>query len=337
MRAFVTGSTGLLGSNLVRELVARGWQVTALVRDPHKAARQFEGIEGLTLIDGDLGEVAAFAGSLAGVDVVFHTAAYFREYFTDGDHEGLLQQLNVDAPVALAHAAVAHGVPRFVHVSSSGVLATRADGAASTEADVEDPQRLQNRYFASKVRADIALEAMRESSGLHLITVLPGWMFGPGDAAPTNAGRLVLDALQGRLPPVALPGRTAVVDARDVAAAMVTAAERGEAGERFIVAGVDTSLAQVMTAIAAQTGRAPPRFTLPYAAAWLFAAGSEVAGRVFGSEPIVTRMALLTLNSGHHIASSHAVARLGTTFRPLEETFADTVAWVRRELLEFAP
>ena len=329
MRAFVTGSTGLLGNNLVAALVADGWQVRALARSAEKGRAQLGHLPGVEVVVGDLDDVAGFVDALAGVDVVFHTAAYFREYFSDGEHEALLRRRNVDATVALARAAVSRGVKRFVHTSSSGTIRSRADGSMSTEADVHRAEDLANRYFASKVEADTALTNVVEATGLDLVTILPGWMFGPGDSAPTSAGKLVQDAIADRLPPVALPGRTGVVDARDVAAAMVRAASVGAPGERFIVAGADASLTEVLSQLAVQCGRRPPPLTLPYPMAWVFAATVEALARVTGGEPLVTRMALATLNSGHNLSSARAQARLGATFRPLAETLADTLSWYR--------
>src|SRR5690349_9143977 len=101
MKAFVTGSTGLLGVNLVRLLRERGHEVRALVRSPEKA-RRLLGDTGAQVVAGDLEDVDAFAPALGGCDVVFHTAAYFREYFGPGDHWPALERLNVHATLQLA-------------------------------------------------------------------------------------------------------------------------------------------------------------------------------------------------------------------------------------------
>ncbi|MCA9571073.1 MAG: NAD-dependent epimerase/dehydratase family protein, partial [Myxococcales bacterium] len=260
MHAFVTGSTGLLGSNLVHELVQAGWEVTALARTPEKARAQLGDLP-VRVVAGDLEDVDAFADALTGVDVVFHTAAYFREYYASGEHEALLQRLNVDATVRLARNAAERGVRRFVHTSSSGTVAARTDGRPSTEADVLAPDAVENLYFRSKVLCDLALA---EVTGIEVVTVLPGWMFGPRDAAPTNAGGIVRDHLAGRLPPVALPGRTAIVDARDVARAMIRMAEHADPGDRFIVAGREATLDEVLSGLAAASGRPAPALTLPW-------------------------------------------------------------------------
>ena len=83
MKAFVTGSTGLLGNNLVRQLVDQGHQVKGLIRSPEKAERLLGDLD-VERVQGDMREVSGFAPELAGCDAVFHTAAYFREYYQPG-------------------------------------------------------------------------------------------------------------------------------------------------------------------------------------------------------------------------------------------------------------
>jgi dihydroflavonol-4-reductase len=70
--AFVTGSTGLLGNNLVRLLLSRGLQVKALARSLKKAETQFSGLP-VEIVEGDMNNVAALTDQLRGVDVIFHT------------------------------------------------------------------------------------------------------------------------------------------------------------------------------------------------------------------------------------------------------------------------
>src|SRR5450830_1763650 len=150
--AFVTGATGLLGNNLVRELVSRGVAVTALVRSQEKAARQFSSLSGIELVIGDMANVGAFSAALQGCDVVFHTAAFFRDNYKGGSHWEELEKINVAGTRDLLHQAYRAGIRRFVHTSSIAVL----DGAPGTsidetclraEADADD-------YYRSKILAD---------------------------------------------------------------------------------------------------------------------------------------------------------------------------------------
>lgn len=120
--ALVTGATGLLGNNLVRALLAQGVRVKALVRSHAKGLQQFQNLPGVELVQGDLGDVGSFAAALRGCDVVFHTAAFFRENYKGGSHWDELQRINVDGTRRLLEQAYAAGVRRFVQTPSIAVL-----------------------------------------------------------------------------------------------------------------------------------------------------------------------------------------------------------------------
>ena len=100
MKAFVTGATGLLGNNLVRQLHARDDHITGLVRSKQKAERLLGDVAAEWIV-GDVRAPERFASALAGSDVLFHTAAYFREYYQPGHHQKALEETNVEATLAL--------------------------------------------------------------------------------------------------------------------------------------------------------------------------------------------------------------------------------------------
>src|SRR5215468_6571838 len=100
MKAFVTGSTGLLGSNLVNALVAAGYEVKALARSRAKAEKVL-GHTQVEIVVGDIENIAAFAPQMAGTDVLFHTAAYVREMFAPGNHWPKLEKINIQGTLEL--------------------------------------------------------------------------------------------------------------------------------------------------------------------------------------------------------------------------------------------
>lgn len=177
----------------------------------------------LTIVEGDMTRIDRFASALYGCDVVFHTAAYFRESYGGGKHWAELKAINVDGTKHLLNAAYQAGVRRFVHTSSIAVLdgprgASIDETMSRNEADADD-------YYRSKILSDhIVAEALDRHPDLFACFVLPGWMHGPGDLGPTSAGRFTLDYLHGRLPGVP-PGTFAFVDARDVASAILRLAD----------------------------------------------------------------------------------------------------------------
>jgi dihydroflavonol-4-reductase len=169
--------------------------------------------------------VAGFAESLVGCDVLFHTAAYFREYYQPGDHWPMLEKINVLGTVALLEAADKRGLKKAIHVSSSGVIGEDDSKAIGDENSAATGLALENLYFRSKVETEKAVANFLRTHTLPVVMILPGWMYGPGDAAPTSAGQLVQDFLNRKLPGV-LKGGATIADARDVAAAMIVAVEK---------------------------------------------------------------------------------------------------------------
>ena len=126
----------------------------------------------------------------AGVDAIFHTAAYFRESYRGGSHWPRSSRGRRDA--SLIALALTTGVRRFLHASSIGTLAVRRrDGRPVDETLPEDAAATGNDYFRSKILADAAVtEGARAHPEFFAAFVLPGFMNGPGDAGPTAAGQM---------------------------------------------------------------------------------------------------------------------------------------------------
>jgi len=327
--AFVTGATGLLGNNLVRALVARGVRVKALARSREKARQQFADVP-VEIVTGDMTDVAAFAPALDGADVLFHTAAYFRESYSGaaGDHAAAMQRINVEGTAALLSHAYAAGIRRVVHTSSTVVL-FGPRGAVIDETMRRD-ERDANDYGKSKIRADREIDRfLATHADMSVCMVLPGWICGPGDIGPTAAGQLVLDFVQQKLPGIP-PATFAVVDARDVAGAMIAAALHGRRGERYIAAGPQVTMAELFAKIEQVSGVKGPKRQLSTTLLFAVAGANELWARVSG------RPALVNMETARFIARERDRARydltkttreLGVTFRPAEDTLRDVLAW----------
>jgi dihydroflavonol-4-reductase len=324
MKVFVTGSTGLLGNNVVRALVAAGHEVVGLTRSAEKA-KWMMGDTGASFVTGDMRAVDGFVDALSGCGAVVHTAAYFREYFAPGDHAEALNAINVQGTLALMAEADKRGVKRFIHVSSAGVIGHKPDGSAGDEDTPPNPEMLDNGYVRSKIAGDKKIAAFAPSSGMRIIEILPGWMWGPGDAAPTNAGRLVKQFLAGKLGAVPRGGAT-IVDARDVAAGILNALSYEGAGDRFIIGGEFHTTAELGELLAKYGGRKAPR-QVPAGAAYLVAHMSELAAKLSGGAPTVPLQGIRLITSEHRVSSARAQAELGVAFRPFDDTIGAVFDW----------
>jgi len=330
VRAFVTGATGLLGGNLVTLLLAAGYEVKGLVRSREKARRVYPNSE-IELVTGDMSDVAAFAPSLKGCDVLFHTAAYFREYYQPGDHQSILEKINVQGTVDLLLAAERHALRKAIHISSSGVIGMRSDGRPGDESTLPDEHSTGNLYFSSKVAAELAIGRFLKERTLPVAMILPGWMWGPGDWAPTGSGQLVLDFQAGKLPGI-ISGGASIADVRDVAQACLAAVERGHSGERYILGGHYFDFAEILSTLEKVTGVPAPRRRIPYGVMVAAAAVSQTWSRISGNSTLITVEGVRTMHARRSVVSDKAVRELNATFRPFEQTVRDEVAWFRSAL-----
>ncbi|GAA1236287.1 NAD-dependent epimerase/dehydratase family protein [Kitasatospora nipponensis] len=274
-QVLITGATGTVGHPLARLLVERGDRVTALVRDPARAAGVLP--PGVRPVAGDLGEPERLRAALAGCDTVFHTAGLPEQWLRD---RGAFHRVNVAGTAHLVEAALAQGVDCFVHTSTMDVF-------ERTRATPFDESTLAGRplgtaYERSKQEADrLVTEAI--GRGLPARITHPSAVFGPGPAAPTALNRMLVDLARGRVPMLP-PGGMAVVGNEDLARGHLLAAE-APAGSRYLFVDRYLELPQIAALVREALPRARIPLTLAAPAAWAFAAVGELAAKLTRSAP----------------------------------------------------
>jgi len=234
----------------------------------------------------------------------------------------------VQGTVDLLIAAERQGVKKAVHISSSGVIGRKPDGSAGDEDTLPDDHATSNLYFQSKIDTELAIKRFLKERSLPVVMVLPSWMWGPGDWAPTAAGKLVLDFLQRKLPGV-VDGGSSIVDVRDVAQAVIAAGERGKSGERYIVGGTYFDFAAILATLEQVTGVPAPTRKIPYALSLAVGAASQTWARLTGGKALVTLAGVRTIHGKNEVNSAKAIRELSANFRPFEETVRDEVEWFR--------
>jgi len=324
MLVLLTGATGFLGASLARELLAQGHRVRALVR-PGTPRDTLAGLE-LDWALGGLTDHASLAYAAAGCEALVHAAADYRIFVPD---PAAMRAVNVEGTGALMRAALAAGMRRVVHVSSVATLKPRPDGTPATEADAAAPEEAIGPYKRTKTEGERLVERLVAAEGLPAVIVNPSTPIGPFDRRPTPTGRIILEAARGRMPAVVDTGLN-LVHAADCARGVVAALGRGAVGERHILGGQDVTLAEMVGFIAAECGhRAPVR--LPRAPLFPLAAVSELAARITGREPMLTRDGLRMAAQTMFFSSEKAARVLGHRARPWQEGVRDAIAWFRAE------
>ncbi|MGI8980088.1 MAG: NAD-dependent epimerase/dehydratase family protein [Pirellulaceae bacterium] len=316
MKYLVTGATGLLGNNIVRRLLEEGEQVRVLSR-AGSDKRPFDGLEVEQHI-GDVTDVASVQKGVEGVDVVIHSAGHVQIGWSQLKEH---QSANVEGAKNVAAATRAAGA-RMVHVSTVNALGLgRLDNPATEETAL--PGVILCPYVATKRAGEEAVQKEMEQ-GLSAVIVNPGFMLGPWDWKPSS-GKMLLEV--ARFAPLAPTGAFSVADARDVAAAIVTAAKSPSARGKYILGGHNLTYMDSWKKFAAAAGKRGPRFRAGPFNRWVGALAGDFWGRVTGREPNLNTAGMRMSCQQHCFSSAKAEQELAFRNRPLEESITDAWNW----------
>ena len=308
--AFVTGASGFIGTNLVKQLGEAGWSVIAMHRETSDLTylRQFPA----TLVVGDIGDRDFLAGAIPeGVDALFHVAGNV-SFDSAGDEAQT--HANVAGTRAVVEVAVAKNVGRFIQTSTGAVWGLH-DGVPIDETAPSNALELPVNYCRTKKMAeDIVLAAVAD--GLDAVCINPGNVVGPYDRVIW--GPFVQAIASGALTTVGSGGGS-FCHIDETAKAHITAYARGGRGERYILAGANESFAAAAGIVSELVGVAPPEAT------------SERNPGASDEIHFVTNQTQIML-------CDKAVRELGFKPVPLRTMFEDLCSWMREEgLLPAAP
>jgi dihydroflavonol-4-reductase len=320
MKSLVTGATGFVGSAVVRRLLREDHRVRVLAR-AGSDRRNLQGID-VEVVEGDLTDAASLARVCDGCDAVFHVAADYRLWAPQPEQ---LYRTNVDGTRALLEASKMAGVPRVVYTSSVATLGIPRNGSPGDETTEVSLGDMVGHYKRSKFLAEAVVRDYA-AQGLPVVIVNPSTPIGPRDIKPTPTGRIVRDAMAGRMPAYVDTGLN-VVHVDDVADGHWLAFQRGAVGERYILGGTNLSLRELLFEIADIVGRAPPRWRLPHAAVMPVAYVAEAWARLSGVPPIATVEEVRMSKKRMFFTSAKAERELGYAAGPVRLALEDAVGW----------
>ena len=314
MRYLVTGATGFLGGAVVRQLVAAGHEVRALVRSPERAT--VLGTRGVTLHAGDITEPETLFDPMRGVDGVFHLAAWYKVGARD---KSVAERINVDGTRNVFATARQVGAPKVVYTSTLAVFGDTHGRLVDESYHFDGP--FLSEYDRTKSLAHAVAEAMAREF-MPLVIVQPGVIYGPGDNGPM---RPLWDSyLRRRLPVIPAGAAYCWGHVEDTARGHMLAMERGRAGESYILAGPAHTLSEAFEIAERITKIPAPRPVSPA----LLRAGASLL-ELFGQDAEALRVMAGTTYLGD---SSKAQKELGFEARPLEFGLKETLQYEMKRL-----
>jgi dihydroflavonol-4-reductase len=320
-RVYVTGGNGFMGSQIVRALMLRGYEVTALVG----ADQGRENLEGLDVDTRslDLLDPRSVASALEGGQWLVHNAACYSFWEPDPWH---IYRVNVEGTQSVAAAARTLGYERIVHTSSTATLMPSINQEIESEESLFDVRRFRGHYKSSKLIAEIAF--LREvARGLPGMIVHPTTVIGARDRRPTPSGTMVVHFLNGIMKAYA---RTVlnVVDVEDVAMGHVLALERGRIGHQYVLGSENLSMREITAILSELTGLPAPKIELPPRLLLVLGRiGELVANHVTHRPPLIDVEATLHAADARPSSSDKAVKELGYAPSPGRLALAKAISW----------
>lgn len=327
-RAFVTGATGFLGLNLVEQLLAADWHVTALRREKlrHRDLDRYP----VTQVTGDLLDPDSLDAAVPkDCDAVFHTAAMTSVWRKQAP---IQNQINIDGTESLVDAALKNGAKRFIHTSTWNVYDW--SGGAITEDTPQTAGSSWINYNRSKFEAEEVIRRAVTERGLDAVILNPSHIVGRFDRQ--NWAQLIMMAAIGKLPGVP-PGSGSFAHGQAVARAHIAAVDKGRTGQNYLLGGPDATFlefVQTVADMARQNKR--PRRTVPAPIMRLMGRIEGLISAATAKPPQITPEAVAMVTARVRIASTRAIDELGYEPSTLHTAISDAYDWMLREKMIYA-
>lgn len=321
MKILVTGPDGVLGSNLVRELIQRDHEVSVLLLEGTKSPT----LDGLSIerFYGNILNMEDLDKSFKGQEVVIHCAAATNVYPA---RNAFVNKVNIDGSKNIIDATLNNNVQRLIYVGTANSF-----GYGET---LENPGKEGNPYRSLKYGMDYmdskryaqehVLEAV-EKRKLPAIVVNPTFMIGPYDSKPSS-GEMIIALHHGKVPGYTAGGKNYVA-AKDAATAIANAVTMGRIGECYILANENLTYQEAFSKIATAIGAKPPKMKLSSFMVKTYGSLSTLFANIFKYKPAVTKELAVISCDKHYYSPEKARKELLLPQTPIEIAAKECFQW----------
>ena len=327
----VTGAAGFLGSNICRQLIARGERVRALIMNGDPAEKYVP--KGVEIVHGDLLDETSLDVFFDTGDVddvyVIHCASIV---WVKNEVNPKVHAVNVDGTANILAQCVKNRVTKLIYISSTGAIPELPHGEKIKEVDRFLPtDGLVDYYSKTKAEAtQLVLDALKEHPDLDASIVHPSGICGPYDYAFGSVTSMVRDFLQGKMK-MGIEGTFNSVDVRDLAEGVIAACERGRRGECYIMSNEVVTMRDMFRLMNESVGLSHRYYVLSREFAHVGVWFLGLASKFTGKDPLLSEFNIYMLNRNNEYDCSKAERELGFHCRPFSELIRDTVTWLREE------
>lgn len=319
MKYFVTGATGFLGNNIVRELLKeKDAEVIALARNKNDISLQ--GLD-ITIVQGDITDVELMDRIVEEGMIIIHVAGIVA---LDNKNYDRVMRVNFEATKDLVDIVIKNKINKFVYVSSVEAL-YKEKNSVSTEPTAFYPDKIKMVYGKSKALASSYVYEKIKNKELNGIILYPSAVFGPRDYKDTNNITAIFKkAIDGKLLGI-IKGSYNFIYIDDLSRLVVKACKEEHKGT-YLATGEEVSIDRLMTSTFKVLDKKKPR-KYPL---WLISIGCffiSLHARATGKPQLYTLANIKYLNLGYKYDNSKMLKDFGIKLTDFDVAMEETVKW----------
>jgi dihydroflavonol-4-reductase len=320
MKVLVTGANGFLAANVVRELLARNFEVRGLVRK-NADTRSLQGVL-FEIFYGNITDPDDVDKAVSGCDVVIHAAADTSQRYSNA---APLLKVNVEATRLLVEASKKHSVQRFIFISTGNTIDFGTKENPGHEGNPLGKLFQKSGYALSKLEAEELILNEVKNNGFDAVIVNPTFMIGPFDAKPSS-GRIFKMMYPNRVVFIPKGGKN-FTPVKDVSVAICNAISMGKPGERYLLAGENLSYREFLKIV--RKGKKTIPILIPDCLLISFGAFCSLL-RFLGIHAELSLNNARILASNDYYTGEKAVRELNMPQTPIHIAVSEAVRWFQK-------
>jgi dihydroflavonol-4-reductase len=322
MKILVTGPDGVLGSNVVRELISRDYEVSVLL----EAGKESPTLDGLDIkrFYGNILNADDLDKAFEGNEVVIHGAASTSVFPA---RNPIVNKVNIEGTQLMIDAALKHKIKRFIYVGTANSFGFGDEKELGKEGNPYLSIKYGLDYMDSKRFAqENVFKAVKEQN-LPALVVNPTFMIGPYDSRPSS-GAMIMAVHEGKIPGYTTGGKNYVA-VKDAATAIANATTMGRIGEAYILGNVNLTYKEAFEMIADAIGAKAPKRKLSPFIVKAYGAINSFFAKIFKYYPGVTKELAVISCEKHYYSPEKARKELGLPQTPIDVAVKECYAWFK--------
>jgi dihydroflavonol-4-reductase len=331
MKILITGATGFVGNNLLKELPKSfpGSRVSAFCLPDDPFRKHLSLHDGLHIIEGNIINSDDVLEAVRGHTHVIHLAgliSYWRKDFKR------LIEVNKAGVKNVVAACLKHKITKLVHISSVGAFGFYKDGRL---ADEDTPFNWAScfYYMVSKYEGQIIVELAAKNKGLKAVTLNPASIMGPGDPDLSTPHNQLYESIYNKILWGCFSGGLAVVDVRDLVRIIIKSIESDKNGEKYLVVGANVEYSQVLKTIARHANKKVYPFPLPSFLLSIAGGVLELISYITNRRPLLTYAYGKLSGWRTYYSNEKSIKDFDHDYIPFEKTIEDSCRYFEKNFL----